>query len=50
MIITPIKTRIFQAKESLADLLFPKFALKNKSILVITSKILALSQGRVVEK
>lgn len=51
MIIFPVKTRIFKANESLADFIISEIPkLKNKSILVVTSKILALSQGRVVEK
>lgn len=50
MIVNPIKTRIFKAKDSLADFItaeIPK--LGDKNILVITSKIMALSQGRVIE-
>jgi F420-0:gamma-glutamyl ligase len=49
VLITPIKTRVFKADENLEEFIFeyiPK--LKNGSILVITSKIAALSQGRVV--
>jgi F420-0:gamma-glutamyl ligase len=51
MIITPVKTRIFKAKEFLADFIISEIPkLKDGSILVVTSKILALSQGRIVEK
>lgn len=51
MMIFPKKTRIFQAKESLADFIFEEIPkIKNGSILVITSKIVALSQGRIVGK
>ena len=51
MIIFPIKTRIFKANGSLADFIISEIPkLKNKSILVVTSKIVALSQGRMVEK
>lgn len=50
MIIIPIKTRVFKARESLADFIISEIPkLKDKSILVVTSKIVALSQGRVVE-
>lgn len=50
MKILPIKTRIFKARESLADFIIKEIPeLKNQSILVITSKIVALSQGRIVE-
>ena len=47
MIITPIKTRIFQERESLIDFIrehIPK--LPDKSVLVITSKVVALAEGR----
>lgn len=51
MIIYAKKTRIFKAKDSLADFIFREIPkIKNGSILVITSKIMALSQGRFVEK
>jgi dihydrofolate synthase / folylpolyglutamate synthase len=49
MIIKPIKTRVFRENEDL--IVFVKQhikKLKEKSILVITSKIVALSQGRTV--
>lgn len=50
MKIAPVKTRIFRANESLADFIFQEIPeIKEKSILVVTSKIVALSQGRVVE-
>jgi coenzyme F420-0:L-glutamate ligase len=47
MIITPIKTRIFREKENLIAFIrkyLPR--LEEKSILIITSKIVALSEGR----
>jgi len=51
MIVNPVKTRIFKARESLADFIISEIPkLKGGSVLVVTSKILALSQGRVVEK
>ncbi len=49
MIVKPIKTRIFKENEDL--IVFVKQhinKLKEKSVLVITSKIVALSQGRTV--
>lgn len=50
MIITPIKSKIFRAAESLDKYIQAHVpTLKEKSILVVTSKIVALSQGRVVE-
>lgn len=48
MKLIPIKTRIFLEKESLTDFIFkhiPK--LENGDIIVVTSKIVALAQGRV---
>lgn len=50
MKITPIKTRIFQENEDLSQFIFKYVKqLKEGSILVITSKIVALSEGRVIE-
>lgn len=49
MIIDPIRTRIFQEKEPLVGFILehiPK--LREKSILVVTSKIVALAEGRTV--
>ncbi|MDP2630029.1 MAG: coenzyme F420-0:L-glutamate ligase [Candidatus Uhrbacteria bacterium] len=47
MIITPIKTRIFLENENLEDFLFEYIpAVQENSIVVITSKIVALSEGR----
>jgi F420-0:gamma-glutamyl ligase len=49
MIVKPVITKIFKQKESLEDFIFtyiPK--LKNGSVLVVTSKIVALAQGMVV--
>lgn len=49
MKITPIKTKIFKVNESLADFIIQEIPkIKNKSILVVTSKIVSLSQGRIV--
>ncbi|MEK7089125.1 MAG: coenzyme F420-0:L-glutamate ligase [Patescibacteria group bacterium] len=50
MQIKPIKTRIFKEKEDLLQFIF-KYVRKipEKSILVITSKIVALAEGRTVE-
>lgn len=50
MIVTPIKTRIFQPGEDLEKFIL-KHAPKPKegSVLVVTSKIVALSQGRLVK-
>ncbi len=48
MLVKPIKTRIFKAKESLEDFILeylPK--VPDQSIIAITSKIVALSQGRL---
>jgi len=50
MKITPIKTRIFRENESLLSFIFEYVKkLPEKSVLVITSKIVALSEGRTVE-
>lgn len=49
MIITPKKTKIFQVRDNLFDFIaheIPK--IHEKSILVVTSKIVALAQGRIV--
>src|SRR3989344_2298692 len=47
MIIKPIKTRVFKERENLLDFLeFYVKKPKEKSIIVITSKIVALSEGR----
>ncbi|MBI3952825.1 MAG: coenzyme F420-0:L-glutamate ligase [Candidatus Doudnabacteria bacterium] len=49
MLITPVKTRIFKTSEPLGEFIIsylPK--VEDKSIIVITSKIVALSQGRRV--
>jgi dihydrofolate synthase / folylpolyglutamate synthase len=51
MQVNAIKTRVFKESENLADFIshhIPK--LKNYSILVITSKIVALAENRTVEK
>ena len=51
MIVKPVHTAIFKAGESLDDFIFrfiPK--VKEKSVIVVTSKIVALSQGRIVAK
>ncbi len=50
MIVTPIKTRIFKESESLIG--FIKSHIKSipeKSVLVVTSKIVALAEGRTVK-
>jgi len=50
MKIKTIKTRIFKPKENLLSFIddyFPRLA--EKSVLVVTSKIVALSEGRIVE-
>src|SRR3989344_1192498 len=50
MLVVPIRTRIFKLNESLEDFILnyiPKAP--DKSIIVITSKIVALSQGRLVK-
>lgn len=47
MLVTPIKTRIFQERESLSAFLFDHLpTLKDEDIVVVTSKIVALSEGR----
>lgn len=47
MQVIPIKTRIFKENENLIDFIFSNVKkLKNNSILVVTSKIVALSEGR----
>ena len=49
MEIIPIKTRVLKEGESLEDFIFEHVhKLEDKDILVITSKIVALSQGRVL--
>jgi coenzyme F420-0:L-glutamate ligase len=51
MIIKPLKTRLFQPKEKLLpfiDKYLPK--IKEGSVVVVTSKIVALSEGRFVDK
>ncbi|GAC1412092.1 MAG: putative folate metabolism gamma-glutamate ligase [Candidatus Doudnabacteria bacterium] len=50
MNIKPIKTKVFKPKQDLSDFVFghiPK--IKDGSVLVVTSKIVALAQGRIVE-
>jgi len=50
MQITPIKTRIFRENEDLTTFILTHVKnLKEKSVLVVTSKIVALSEGRMVE-
>ena len=50
MQITPIKTRIFREHEDLLSFIFKYVkSLKENSILVVTSKIVALAEGRTVE-
>lgn len=50
MQIKPTKTRIFHENENLLEFIFKYFKkIPEKSILVITSKIVALSEGRTVE-
>jgi coenzyme F420-0:L-glutamate ligase len=50
MKVKAIKTRIFKEKENLLDFIISHVKkLENNSILVITSKIVALSEGRVFE-
>jgi F420-0:gamma-glutamyl ligase len=49
MQIKPIKTKVFKPKDRLEDFIFsylPK--VKNGSVIVVTSKIVALAQGRIV--
>ncbi len=51
MKIQAIKTRIFKAKDNLLSFLDDYFiSLKENSILVITSKIVSLSENRIVER
>ena len=50
MRIRPIKARVFKESENIVDFIIaniPKF--KNGSILAVTSKIVALAEGRVVK-
>jgi coenzyme F420-0:L-glutamate ligase len=50
MQITPIKTRIFRANEDLLPFIFHYVRkIKENSVFVITSKVVALSEGRVME-
>ncbi len=50
MIITPIKTRIFLEHENLEDFIFEHIpVVQEGSIIVITSKIVALSEGRTCD-
>ncbi len=50
MQITPIKTKIFCEKEDLFDFINTNIkGISNNSIIVVTSKIVALSEGRTVE-
>jgi len=50
MIIKPIKTRIFEEKENLLSFVTSYFKkIPEKSVVVITSKIVALSEGRTAE-
>lgn len=51
MITKPLKTRLFQPKEKLLpfiDKYLPK--IKENSVIIVTSKIVALSEGRFVDK
>jgi dihydrofolate synthase / folylpolyglutamate synthase len=48
MQIRAIKTRIFKERENLLNFILRYIEVKEKSILVITSKIVALAEGRVV--
>jgi len=50
MQVKAIKTRIFKEKESIYDFIDEHVKPNNNSILVITSKIVALSEGRVIER
>lgn len=50
MQIKPIKTRVFHENEDLIEFIFKYFEkIPDKSVLVITSKIIALSEGRTVK-
>lgn len=47
MRVNPIKTRVFKENENLVDFILEHIpALKDESVLVVTSKIVALSEGR----
>ena len=49
MQVKPIKTRIFRERENLADFIVEHLPrVKEGSILVVTSKIVALAEGRTV--
>ena len=51
MTIQPIRTKIFQPRQDLVPFLFSSIpGLREASIICITSKIVALSQGRLVKK
>lgn len=51
MLVTPIQTRIFKEGESLVDFIKENIKkIPEESVLVITSKIVALSEGRTREK
>lgn len=50
MIVTPIKTKIFKQDENIIFFIRKYIKkIREKSVLVITSKILALSEGRIVK-
>ncbi len=50
MKIKPIKTRVFKENEDIVDFILANIPkLKNGSILAVTSKIVALAEGRVVK-
>lgn len=50
MIVKPIKTRIFKEGESLVDFIREHiYSIPDKSVLVVTSKIVALAEGRTAE-
>lgn len=49
MLIRPVRTRIFRENENLADFIVEQLpALPERSILVVTSKIVALAEGRTL--
>ncbi len=49
MIVTPIKTGVFKEHEDLLSFIVKHVgALENNAVLVVTSKIVALSEGRIV--
>lgn len=51
MHIQPIKTRVFRERENLPDFIEAHIpSLKNESVLIVTSKIVALAEGRVVDE